>query len=94
MSTPTTAHTTTAHTTSSDPRTTDVAALREPSASGRVRVLDVRTPAELETLHIPGAHTVPLDTCREHRWELERQERPVTGSMVLATSPTTAPAGS
>ena len=85
---------TTAHTTSSAPRTTDVAALRTSLASGQVRVLDVRTPAEFETLHIPGAYTVPLDTLREQRWELERQERLTSGSVVLATSPTTAPAGS
>ena len=76
------------------PRTTDVAAPRETLAPGQVRVLDVRTPAEFETLHIPGAYNVPLDTLREHRWELERHVRLVAGSMVLATTPTTAPAGS
>lgn len=31
-----------------------------------VRVLDVRTPAEFETVHIPGAYNVPLDTLGEH----------------------------
>ena len=36
------------------------------------RVLDVRTPAEFETAHIPGAYNVPLDTLREHRAELRR----------------------
>ena len=61
---------TTAHTTSNAPRTTDVAALRTSLASGQVRVLDVRTPAEFETVHIPGAYNVPLDTLREHRGEL------------------------
>ena len=85
---------TTAHTTSSAPRTTDVAALRTSLASGQVRVLDVRTPAEFATMHIPGAYNVPLDTLREQRWELERQERLTSGSVVLATSLTTAPAGS
>jgi rhodanese-related sulfurtransferase len=35
-------------------------------------VLDVRTPAEFETAHIPGAYNVPLDTLREHRGELRR----------------------
>ena len=35
-------------------------------------VLDVRTPAEFETAHIPGAYNVPLDTLREHRAELSR----------------------
>ncbi len=51
-------------------RTTDVAALKEAVAAGRVRVLDVRTPAEFETMHIPGAYNVPLDTLEEHRKEL------------------------
>lgn len=34
------------------------------------RVLDVRTPAEFETLHIPGSYNVPLDLLREHRTDL------------------------
>ena len=33
-------------------------------------LLDVRTPAEFETAHIPGSHNVPLETLREHRAEL------------------------
>jgi rhodanese-related sulfurtransferase len=36
------------------------------------RVLDVRTPAEFETSHIPGSYNVPLDNLREHRAELRR----------------------
>ncbi len=36
------------------------------------RILDVRTPAEFETSHIPGSYNVPLDTLREHRGELRR----------------------
>ena len=36
------------------------------------RVLDVRTPAEFETSHIPGSYNVPLDKLREHRAELRR----------------------
>lgn len=36
------------------------------------RVLDVRTPGEFESGHIPGAYLVPLDTLREHREELSR----------------------
>ena len=51
-------------------RRTDAPTLQEAVASGRVRVLDVRTPAEFETMHIPGAYNVPLDTLREHREEL------------------------
>ncbi|MFF4580675.1 rhodanese-like domain-containing protein [Streptomyces sp. NPDC001389] len=39
--------------------------------SGRApRVLDVRTPGEFRTVHIPGSYNVPLDTLREHRAEL------------------------
>ncbi|MBN0042550.1 rhodanese-like domain-containing protein [Streptomyces actuosus] len=34
------------------------------------RMLDVRTPGEFRTAHIPGAYNVPLDTLREHRDEL------------------------
>ncbi|MGW3045274.1 rhodanese-like domain-containing protein [Kitasatospora sp. NPDC001159] len=34
------------------------------------RLLDVRTPGEFHTVHIPGAYNVPLDTLREHRAEL------------------------
>ncbi|MET9885567.1 rhodanese-like domain-containing protein [Streptomyces sp. NPDC006430] len=34
------------------------------------RLLDVRTPGEFRTLHIPGAYNVPLATLREHRVEL------------------------
>ena len=37
-----------------------------------IRVLDVRTPAEFESAHIPGAYNVPLDTLGEHAAELER----------------------
>lgn len=37
------------------------------------RVLDVRSPAEFETVHIPGSYNVPLDTLREHRDELAQQ---------------------
>jgi rhodanese-related sulfurtransferase len=36
------------------------------------RVLDVRSPAEFEAMHIPGAYNVPLDTLREHRDEVVR----------------------
>lgn len=33
-------------------------------------LLDVRSPAEYETAHIPGSHNVPLDALGEHREEL------------------------
>ncbi len=35
-----------------------------------VRLIDVRTPAEFETIHIPGSYNVPLHLLREHRDEL------------------------
>ena len=41
--------------------------LREDPA---VRLLDVRTPAEYQTAHIPGAYNVPLDTLGEHAAEI------------------------
>ncbi len=45
----------------------DTSALERWLADGTaVRVLDVRTPAEFETVHIPGAYNVPLDTLGEH----------------------------
>jgi rhodanese-related sulfurtransferase len=53
------------------PATLDAAGLRELIDSGRApRLLDVRTPAEFETSHIPGAYNVPLDLLKEHREEL------------------------
>ena len=56
-------------------RRADVTTLRERLADSNVdvpRVLDVRTPAEFETAHIPGSYNVPLDLLREHRTELAR----------------------
>lgn len=55
------------------PATLDATTLRELIAAGRApRLLDVRTPAEFETSHIPGSYNVPLDSLREHRAELRR----------------------
>ncbi|MUL83638.1 MULTISPECIES: rhodanese-like domain-containing protein [unclassified Mycolicibacterium] len=34
------------------------------------RLIDVRTPAEFETAHIPGSYNVPLDLLQEHRDEI------------------------
>jgi rhodanese-related sulfurtransferase len=47
---------------------------------GEVRLLDVRTPAEFESVHIPGAYNVPLGTLAEHGEELRRH---VDGPVVL-----------
>ncbi|MDK0524393.1 rhodanese-like domain-containing protein [Streptomyces sp. ML-6] len=47
------------------------AVLRKLTEEGRApRLLDVRTPAEFRTAHIPGACNVPLHVLREHRAEL------------------------
>ena len=35
-----------------------------------IRLLDVRTPSEYETAHIPGAYNVPLDLLGEHGREI------------------------
>jgi rhodanese-related sulfurtransferase len=49
----------------------DPATLRDLTQDGEgPRLLDVRTPGEFRTAHIPGSYNVPLDTLREHRAEL------------------------
>jgi rhodanese-related sulfurtransferase len=49
----------------------DHAALRERlAAADPPRLIDVRTPAEFETAHIPGARNVPLDVLRTHAGQL------------------------
>lgn len=56
---------------SSRPATVDVPTVRDLLDTGSgPRLIDVRTPAEFETAHIPGAYNVPLDLLREHRTEL------------------------
>ena len=42
-----------------------------------LRVLDVRTGGEFETVHIPGSYNVPLDTLSEHATDLADVEHPV-----------------
>lgn len=39
----------------------------------RTRLIDVRTPGEFASAHIPGSYNVPLDLLREHRAELNAQ---------------------
>lgn len=41
------------------------------------RLLDVRTPAEYETAHIPGSYNVPLDALGEHTREVRSVADPV-----------------
>jgi rhodanese-related sulfurtransferase len=53
------------------PAALDVPALHHLITTGHApRLIDVRTPAEFETAHIPGSYNVPLDNLREHRAEL------------------------
>ncbi|GAA4967470.1 rhodanese-like domain-containing protein [Actinoplanes utahensis] len=53
------------------PAALDVPALQHLLTTGHTpRLIDVRTPAEFETAHIPGSYNVPLDLLREHRDEL------------------------
>ena len=42
-----------------------------------VRILDVRTGAEFDNVHIPGSFNVPLDTLGEHVRDLAEVEHPV-----------------
>lgn len=42
-----------------------------------VRILDVRTPGEFESVHIRGAYNVPLDTLSEHSAEIAGVSAPV-----------------
>lgn len=42
-----------------------------------LRVLDVRSGGEFETVHIPGSYNVPLDTLAEHVADLASVEHPV-----------------
>ncbi|MGI9615446.1 MAG: rhodanese-like domain-containing protein [Acidimicrobiales bacterium] len=42
-----------------------------------LRILDVRTGGEFETVHIPGSYNVPLETLGEHVRDLADVEHPV-----------------
>jgi rhodanese-related sulfurtransferase len=59
--------------TTTSPAVIDAARLRDLLDSPMPpRLIDVRTPAEFETVHIPGAYNVPLDLLSEHRDEIGR----------------------
>jgi rhodanese-related sulfurtransferase len=47
---------------------------------GGVKIIDVRTPAEYESVHIPGSYNLPLDQLSKHREELAQG---VGGPVVL-----------
>ena len=52
-------------------RTIEVSELEELLHAGNeVKVIDVRTPAEYQSMHIPGSYNVPLDQLPEHKTEL------------------------
>lgn len=56
------------------PKTVDAAQVRElREADPQIRLIDVRTPGEFASSHIPGSYNVPLDLLREHREELTAQ---------------------
>ena len=42
-----------------------------------IRIIDVRSGGEFETMHIPGSFNVPLDTLHEHVRDLADVEHPV-----------------
>lgn len=42
-----------------------------------IRVVDVRTGGEFETVHIPGSYNIPLDTLGEHAHDLAAIDHPV-----------------
>ncbi|KPM57338.1 sulfurtransferase [Frankia sp. R43] len=53
------------------PATIDAATLTQLMATAQPpRLVDVRTPGEFETAHIPGSHNVPLDLLRTHLSDL------------------------
>jgi len=53
------------------PTLVDTNRIREFRETGsQLRLIDVRTPGEFASAHIPGSYNVPLDLLREHRDEL------------------------
>ncbi|WP_338600394.1 rhodanese-like domain-containing protein [Saccharopolyspora sp. SCSIO 74807] len=56
------------------PKLVDTAEVREVRETDpQIRLIDVRTPGEFVSSHIPGSYNVPLDLLREHRDELTAQ---------------------
>jgi len=75
------------------PAHVDAVDLRERLASpDRPRLVDVRTPAEFETAHIPGAVNVPIDLLRAHPADLSASIGP-DAVLVCATGPRAEQAG-
>ena len=62
-----------------------------PGCAGRMTILDVRTPAEYEAWHIPGAILLPYTELRPGSDEVPRDNArctPTAGRASAATSPT------
>ncbi len=53
----------------------DLRTIRDSDPS--VRIIDVRTPAEFEAVHIPGAYNIPLDTLGDHAHAVARIDDPI-----------------
>jgi rhodanese-related sulfurtransferase len=54
-------------------RTIEVSDVEELLNRGNAaKIIDVRTPAEYQAMHIPGSYNVPLDQLPEHRTELAK----------------------
>ncbi len=52
-------------------RTIEVSDMEELLHNGNaMKIIDVRTPAEYQSIHIPGSYNVPLDQLPEHKIEL------------------------
>jgi rhodanese-related sulfurtransferase len=47
------------------------------AADPQLRIIDVRTGGEFETMHIPGSFNIPLDTLDEHARDLADLEHPI-----------------
>ena len=54
-----------------------VAELQALMPDPNLRILDVRTGGEFETVHIPGSYNIPLDTLGEHIADVADVEHPV-----------------
>lgn len=59
------------------PAAIQAAEVAELERSAGIKLLDVRSPAEFEAVHIPGSYNVPLDRLLEHRQELRGLEQPM-----------------
>ena len=59
------------------PPTLSAGELAEAQRAGHVTLVDVRSPAEFQSVHIPGSDNVPLDQLAEHRAEFRGIGSPI-----------------